>query len=214
MKQFSFVILTALLILCGGAALLRNTAIPESRVAIIDGGAILRDWRTGKRVIHQVSSLAIVNLQEYPPEGIEVATQDPDAITLFRVTSGKPTRLYSEIKSSGTVLIINPAGVLVGPPSEIDLGTVSIKSSLENGKPTPGLLDFSKDLPYWKHDSMTPGTTNQSPIQIQDGLQKRLRLHGNPYSLAIKKGTMIRTASGSTISVKDASVPEVPKDPN
>lgn len=137
MRPFSFALLVSLLVLCGGICLVSFTASQRKEDTIINNGILWRDWRTGRMMIHQASSHAIFNLREYPPQGIEVVPRDPDAITIFRVNSGNPTRLYTDIRSKGSILIINPAGVVVGPAGEIDLPPILSKSTLDSDQEIP-----------------------------------------------------------------------------
>jgi len=89
------------------------------------GGILLFQMATEEStrgyVIHQKSNYAIINVSD--PEIADalasgefaVKTDDPNAKTIIRVTSGIPTRVHGDLKSNGQLLIINPAGIIVGP---------------------------------------------------------------------------------------------------
>jgi len=86
--------------------------------------------------IRQKSNYAIINVSD--PEmadalangEIVIKTDNPNARTLIRVTSGEPTRFYGKLKSDAPLYIINPAGVIVGPgfPSSQDRAVSLIKT--------------------------------------------------------------------------------------
>lgn len=60
-----------------------------------------------------------------------IENQRPDTLTLIRVTDESPTKIFGELKAKGSVMIINPKGVVVGPSGIIDLAPAVSSSTLD-----------------------------------------------------------------------------------
>ncbi len=75
--------------------------------------------------IVQGSNKAIVNWQSFSiGAGETVNFQQPTSksVTLNRVTGNDPSAIYGILNANGTVMLVNPNGVVFGPSSRVDVG--------------------------------------------------------------------------------------------
>lgn len=75
--------------------------------------------------IVQGSNKAIINWQSFSiGAGETVNFQQPSSksVTLNRVTGNDPSAIYGSLNANGTVMLVNPNGVVFGPSSRVDVG--------------------------------------------------------------------------------------------
>ena len=73
--------------------------------------------------INQASNLAIINWQQFSiasGEATKFLVPNSSSATLNRVLGGNPSAIYGTLQSNGTVFLINPSGIVVGPNGRID----------------------------------------------------------------------------------------------
>ena len=73
--------------------------------------------------VNQATAAAIINWQQFSINGGELTkfiVPSSSAATLNRVLGGNPSAIYGTLQSNGSVLLINPNGIVVGPSGRID----------------------------------------------------------------------------------------------
>lgn len=76
-------------------------------------------------VIDQSTSQAIIDWRRFGiSEDHAVTFNQPgrDAVILNRVTGGEPSSILGSMSANGTVMLVNPDGILFGPQARIDVG--------------------------------------------------------------------------------------------
>lgn len=104
--------------------------LPALAAANPEGGRVVTGQATihggaGNLVVRQQSQRAVVDWRSFSIGAGETARFDlPSARSaiLNRVTGGDPSKLHGRLSSNGTVFLLNPNGVLVGPSGVIDTG--------------------------------------------------------------------------------------------
>ncbi|NLT70375.1 MAG: filamentous hemagglutinin N-terminal domain-containing protein, partial [Verrucomicrobiaceae bacterium] len=84
--------------------------------------------------INNLSQKAIINWQSFSIQKGEITQihQGANAATLNRVVSGNPTAIYGQLKAdNGSVLVINPNGIVVGAGGTIDVAGMMTLSTLD-----------------------------------------------------------------------------------
>lgn len=157
---------------------------------------------TEEMTIRVDSNRAIINLDEYDVENTRIVRSHPDSQILIRVTGGNPTRLKGKLPDG--VLLVNPAGVYVGPDSVVDVGATNVISTLEL---LPEDSSFEKPFEFLSEDSLKQALNRASkegnvfignfanPEETSETSSVELKAHGNVYALAINKSGVVR-ASG------------------
>ncbi|MFX3679932.1 MAG: filamentous hemagglutinin N-terminal domain-containing protein [Hyphomicrobiales bacterium] len=75
--------------------------------------------------VNQFSQRAIIDWRQFhvaPDHSVTYAQPDANAVILNRITGGEPSHIMGRISANGTVMIVNPDGILFGPQSRIDVG--------------------------------------------------------------------------------------------
>ncbi|MCB1230148.1 MAG: filamentous hemagglutinin N-terminal domain-containing protein [Verrucomicrobiae bacterium] len=167
-----------------GIGLLLQPSPPQP---VVHGGTVRWNPFTEKMVIRISSSHAIINLDEIDLGRTEFVCDDPDATIIVRVTGGNPTHLMGVLPSNN-VMLVNPAGVIVGPESVVTPGSTFGASMMDLG-----------DVLDWKKEPIFPNPTDDPPSWkvARDSAPSEstveFKAHGNVYALAIKKeGKVIR----------------------
>ncbi len=83
-------------------------------------------------LIQQSSPRAIINWQGFSiGEGNSVSFNNGSGATLNRVVSSNPSSIYGNLNATGSVYLINPNGVVIGPTGRIETGGSFIASTLD-----------------------------------------------------------------------------------
>jgi filamentous hemagglutinin family protein len=87
------------------------------------GAATIKPGAPGALTINQTSDKVIINWNSFSIGAGEVTRfiqPGAEAAALNRVLGGNPSAIYGTLQANGTVLVINPAGILVGPSGVIN----------------------------------------------------------------------------------------------
>src|SRR5690606_15655834 len=100
---------------------------------VVAGNVNFQGLGTANLDIHNFSQQAIVNWQSFSIQKGEVTQihQGANAAMLNRVVSGNPTEIFGQLKAAnGSVLVINPNGIVVGQGGTIDVAGMLTLSTL------------------------------------------------------------------------------------
>lgn len=97
---------------------------PEGETVAARNAAISRpDGQT--TTINQFSQRAIVDWRQFhvsEDHTVNFIQPGADAVILNRINGGEPSRIMGTLNANGTVMLVNPDGILFGPNSRIDVG--------------------------------------------------------------------------------------------
>jgi len=108
--------------------LLANPAGPS----VVGGQATVSGVGTSHVTINQASQRAILNWQSFniaPNEVTQFIQPNASAIALNRIFDQNPTQIMGSLQANGTVMLVNPNGVLFGANAQVNVGGL-IASSL------------------------------------------------------------------------------------
>lgn len=111
-------------------------ANPEGGV-VVAGSATIQGQGTGNTQITQTSDKAAINWQSFSigqGETTRFVQPSSQSIALNRVVGSNPSSIFGHLQSNGQVWLVNPAGVIFGPTSRVDVGgllatTANIKTA-------------------------------------------------------------------------------------
>ena len=152
--------------------------------------------------ISQSSRTGIVNWSSFSiGQGNQVQFNNGTGATLNRVTGNVPSSINGVLSATGSVYLVNPSGVVVGPSGEIKTGGSFVASTLD-----------VKDAEFRAGGSLTfSGNSNASVVNLgKIGSSKGdvvliARQVRNDGSLTARNGTAAM-ASGSEVVLSDGSL--------
>lgn len=160
--------------------------------------------------IIQSSNRAIINWQSFSIQNGEVTTfhqPSQNSVALNRVVTGNPSAIHGQLRANGSVILINPNGVVVGPGGSVDVGGLLTLSTLDTKD-----SDFLNGGSIRYKGSNGAGVTNYGAISSSGGdvvllgnfLQNYGTVNAPDGNVAFGAGGDIivdQTASGGMISV-------------
>ncbi|MBA1234366.1 filamentous hemagglutinin N-terminal domain-containing protein [Pseudomonas stutzeri] len=108
-----------------GSLLSASVWAAPSGGTVVAGNASIVQATPDTLNIVQGSNKAIINWQSFSiGAGETVNFQQPSSksVTLNRVTGNDPSAIYGSLNANGTVMLVNPNGVVFGPSSRVDVG--------------------------------------------------------------------------------------------
>ena len=152
--------------------------------------------------ISQSSRTGIVNWSSFSiGQGNQVQFNNGSGATLNRVTGNVPSSINGVLSATGSVYLVNPSGVVVGPSGEVKTGGSFVASTLD-----------VKDAEFRAGGSLTfSGNSNASVVNLgKIGSSKGdvvliARQVRNDGSLTARNGTAAM-ASGSEVLLSDGSL--------
>lgn len=181
---------------------------------VVHGAVNFSGLGTGSLSINQSSAAAIIDWQKFSIAAGESThfNQTPGAIALNRVVSGNPSSIYGSLTATGSIIVINPNGIMVGPSGIIDVGGSLTLSTLDIDN-----NDFLNGGSERYFGSSANGVTNYGNIRAGGDAMFFGGFAHNFGSVEALRGT-VALASGSdivvdrsgdsTISVRGASIYE------
>ncbi len=100
--------------------------------AVVGGQATVSGLGTSQVTITQASQRAIINWQQFniaPHEVTQFIQPNIRAIALNRIFDQNPSQIFGTLRANGTVILLNPNGVVFGPTAQVNVGGL-IASSL------------------------------------------------------------------------------------
>ncbi|MGB6105906.1 MAG: filamentous hemagglutinin N-terminal domain-containing protein, partial [Pusillimonas sp.] len=89
------------------------------------GGSASIQHGPGTVNINQASNKAIINWQKFgikPGESVNFRQPGSQSVTLNRVVGNDPSAIHGSLTANGTVMLVNPNGVVFGKGARIDVG--------------------------------------------------------------------------------------------
>src|SRR5262247_3839115 len=99
---------------------------------VVGGQAKVSGLGTSQVTIAQASQRAIINWQQFniaPNEVTQFVQPNVRAIALNRIFDQNPSQIFGSLRANGTVILLNPNGVMFGPNAQVNVGGL-IASSL------------------------------------------------------------------------------------
>ncbi|MBF0561687.1 MAG: filamentous hemagglutinin N-terminal domain-containing protein, partial [Alphaproteobacteria bacterium] len=157
----SILLASTALSLSAGPAL----ALPQGGT-VAGGNAAIAQTAPRTLTINQSSGNAIINWQSFniaPGETTRFNQPSASSFTLNRITGGDPARILGTLSANGGVMIVDPNGVVFGPNSRVNVGSiVAATADIRN-----------KDFMAGNYVFATPGNpnariVNQGSVTIAD----------------------------------------------
>ena len=92
---------------------------------VVGGAATINDRGNGTLDINQSSGKAIVNWKDFSigaNETVNFRQPGGKSVTLNRVVGNDPSAIFGKLNANGTVMLVNPNGVVFGKGARIDVG--------------------------------------------------------------------------------------------
>lgn len=99
---------------------------------VVGGQATVSGLGTSHVTIAQASQQAIINWQQFniaPHEVTQFIQPNVHAIALNRIFDQNPSQIFGSLRANGTVILLNPNGIVFGPNAQVNVGGL-IASSL------------------------------------------------------------------------------------
>jgi filamentous hemagglutinin family protein len=158
------------LLLAGTVASVTAYAATPAPTALPTGGQVVAGQagisQSGSSMtVNQGSNQAIINWQSFDiGSQASVTFHQPSAssVALNRVLSGEASQIYGKLNANGQVYVVNPAGVIFGAGSKVDVGgLVASTLDISNEDFLAGKLRFNRN-------GATGGITQQGEITVKD----------------------------------------------
>ncbi|WP_349602568.1 beta strand repeat-containing protein, partial [Azospirillum argentinense] len=189
-------------------ALMASAIVPVAAQSLPSGpsvaaGAVSIATPSGTSVIiDQSSRNAVINWNSFSiGKGNSVAINNGGGATLNRVTGNIPSRIDGSLTATGSVYLVNPAGVAVGPTGKV----------LTGGSFTASTLDVS-DAAFLKGGDKTFSGTSKATVtnagsigSLGGDVALIAREVGNSGTITAPNGT-VGLAAGYEVLVKDGAV--------
>lgn len=134
---------------------------------VVAGGATINDRGNGTLDINQSTGKAIINWKDFSigaNETVNFRQPGSNSITLNRVVGNDPSAIFGRLNANGTVMLVNPNGVLFGKGARIDVGgLVATTANISDKDFLAGKYKFDK--PSSKANAMI---VNEGTISIKD----------------------------------------------
>ncbi|MEH2607817.1 beta strand repeat-containing protein [Bradyrhizobium sp. AZCC 1693] len=169
---------------------------------VVSGSVAIGSTSPTGLTVTQSSATGIVNWSSFSVgQGHQVQFNNGSGATLNRVTGNVPSSINGLVSATGSVYLVNPAGVVVGPTGVIKTGGSFVASTLD-----------VKDAEFRAGGSLTfSGNSNASVVNLgKIGSSKGdvvliARQVRNDGSLTARNGTAAM-ASGSEVVLSDGSL--------
>ena len=122
-------------------------AAPEGGV-VAAGGASISSPNAGHVVIEQHTDKAVINWQNFDhgaADRTEFRQPSQGSATLNRINGTSPTHINGSVAANGTIVIVNPNGVVFGEQSQLDVGgLVASTADVSDEHFMQGILGFDR----------------------------------------------------------------------
>jgi len=158
------------LLLAGSVASVAAYAAAPAPTTLPTGGQVVAGQagisQSGSTMtVNQGSNQAIINWQSFDiGSQASVTFHQPSAssVALNRVLSGEVSQIYGKLNANGQVYVVNPAGVIFGAGSKVDVGGL-VASTLDITNE-----DFLAGKLRFKRNGASGGINQQGEITVKD----------------------------------------------
>lgn len=184
--------------LAGGLMLLvwvfsRMAAANPIGPSVVSGGASVSGVGTNQVIVNQTTPQAVLHWQQFniaPNEVTRFIQPSAQSIALNRIFDANPSQIFGSLQANGSVILLNPNGVLFGPGAQVNVnGLIASSLDLKNEDFLSGQYRFGVfDTP-----SVRGAVTNQGTIETPAG--------GYVYLFApnVANNGVIRTPEGEIL---------------
>lgn len=134
---------------------------------VVAGSATINNRGNGTLDINQSTGKAIINWKDFSigaNETVNFRQPGSNSITLNRVVGNDPSAIFGRLNANGTVMLVNPNGVLFGKGARIDVGgLIATTANISDKDFLAGKYKFDK--PSSKANAMI---VNEGTISIKD----------------------------------------------
>jgi filamentous hemagglutinin family protein len=113
---------------------------------VSSGSAQITNSASDKMQINQSTDKAIIDWTGFSigsQEWVDFKQPSSSSVTLNRVNDGDPSQIFGQLTANGTLMLVNPNGVLFGPNSRVDVGgLVATTVSISNDDFMAGQYNF------------------------------------------------------------------------
>ncbi len=223
-KETALPALSTLAVLIGSLASAGAHANPSGG-KVIAGSANIVDRGNGTLDINQSSGKAIINWKDFSigaNETVNFRQPGSNSVTLNRVVGNDPSAIFGRLNANGTVMLVNPNGVVFGKGARVDVGGLVATTANINDKDfLAGNYKFGQASP--KAGAMI---VNEGTISIKDsGLAALVAPSVRNSGVIEAKLGRVALAGAKTVTVDfqgdgllsfdaTSTVNELPKDAN
>jgi filamentous hemagglutinin family protein len=131
------------------------------------GSARIGNGSQGTLNVFQQSNRAVINWQGFSigaGETVNFLQPSPGSVTLNRVLGSDPSAILGRLNANGTVMLVNPNGIVFGPTARVDVGgLVASTANIRDDDFMAGRYEFTQASPF-THAAID----NQGLISIRD----------------------------------------------
>ncbi|MDF1755885.1 MAG: filamentous hemagglutinin N-terminal domain-containing protein [Verrucomicrobiales bacterium] len=169
-----------------------------SGASVVHGNISMQGLGTGGLTINQSSQAAIIDWQNFSIGAGEFThfNQVAGGIALNRVVSGNPSAIYGTLSATGSLIVVNPNGILVGAGGVIDVNGALTLSTLDIDN-----ADFLNGGDNRFYGSSLNGVVNYGNIRSATGDIAFLGGFAHNFNSVESVSGTVALASGSDIVV-------------
>ena len=150
------------------STLFAGAAYANPQGATVTAGAVSIKEATPKSLeVTQTSDKAIVNWKSFSigaDESVRFQQPSSSSVILNRVTGADPSAIMGSLSANGTVMLVNPNGVVIGKGAKVDVGgLVATTANISDANFMAGRYAFDKASP--KPDA---SVVNEGTITVKD----------------------------------------------
>ncbi|WP_233233247.1 filamentous hemagglutinin N-terminal domain-containing protein [Bordetella sp. LUAb4] len=134
---------------------------------VVAGSATINNQGNGTLNINQSSGKAIINWKGFSigaNETVNFVQPGSKSVTLNRVVGNDPSAIFGKLNANGTVMLVNPNGVVFGKSARVDVGgLVATTANIRDDDFMAGRLKFNQ-----ASTNLNAMVVNEGQISIKD----------------------------------------------
>ena len=165
-RLFLYLLTLFFLFVCPVQAMADVAATVLPTEGVVTSGAAKISSSGAVMNVNQATDKAIINWNAFNvglAATVNFVQPSPSAVALNRVTSTDPSQIFGTLNANGKVILINPAGVIFGPDSKVNVG--SLIASTMNVSDN----DFLAGKYVFSRGNSTGTILNQGTLTAVDG---------------------------------------------
>ncbi|MEW6278777.1 MAG: filamentous hemagglutinin N-terminal domain-containing protein, partial [Candidatus Eremiobacterota bacterium] len=150
-----------------GVSLVASPALAKPEDGTVVAGQATISSQDQATIINQLTNKAIIDWGRFginPNEIVRFIQPSQMAVILNRVTGGDPSIILGQMQANGTVFLLNPNGIIFGPGSQINVGSlVASTLSMTNDDFMSGNYRLTQDMTRELAAVINQGTITVTP---------------------------------------------------